>query len=136
MKFDLSKDIQVKQFDERCKFLKGKGAKVTITQNIKRTTSQNAYLHVLISLYACHFGWTKDEAKTLLKRMCGFMVYEKKGVKLLRPTSGLSIEEMISFITWIRNHSSQEGCYLPTGKEYRQEQFYYDQMIEQHRQYL
>ena len=136
MKFDLSKPVQLEQFNDRVKILKEKGAKVNITQHVKRSTSQNSYLHVIINLWAVQFGYTLAEAKTFLKRGCHFMVYEKNGIKFLAETSKLNVEVMTGCITWIRNHSSQQGYYLPSGKEYHQEKFYYDQMIDQHRQYL
>ena len=47
----------------------------------KRTSLQNAYLHVLITLFAIETGYTLNEMKVYLKRGCAFMMYEKKGDK-------------------------------------------------------
>lgn len=50
----------------------------------KRTLKLNSYLHVCINTYAIEFGYTLKEAKTYLKRICPFMVYEKNGQKFLK----------------------------------------------------
>lgn len=102
----------------------------------KRTLKLNSYLHVCITLYAIHFGYTLHESKTFLKRSCGFMVYEKKGVKYLKQTSKLDNNECSKFVEWIRNFSSQNGCYIPDAEEYKTNKFNIDKEINNHKQYL
>ena len=101
-----------------------------------RSLSQNAYLHVCITLYAINFGSTLNEAKTDLKRMCPFMVYEKNSKKYLKETHKLDSKEMTNFIDWIRNHSSQQGCYIPSANEYLLNKSGIDNEMENYRQYL
>ena len=102
----------------------------------KRSTTLNAYLHKIITLYAIYFGYTLDEAKTLLKRLCPFMIYEKNGQKFLRKTSKLNNLECSDFVSWIRNHSSKEGLYLLTPEEYKENQFSIDKEINKHKEHL
>ena len=136
MKYRLKDPFQVKQANEYYEHLKKIEADITIVRSSKRTPAQNSYLHVIINLFACHFGLTNVEAKTDLKRACPFMRYEKNGKTYLIETSKQNVELIKDFISWIRNYSSQEGCYLPSGDEYRQATFYYDQIVDTHRQYL
>ena len=102
----------------------------------KRSLSINAYLHVCITLYAIHFGYTLDEAKTLLKRLCPFMIYEKNGKKFLKQTSKMNNLECSEFVEWIRNHSAQEGCYIVDAEEYKLNKFSIDKEIDKHKTYL
>ena len=113
------------------------GKKVEIKAiNKPRSITLNAYLHVAITLYAIHFGYTLEEAKTLLKRMCSFMIYEKNGQKFLRKTSKLDNVECSEFVKWIRNHASKQGCYIPTPEEYKKNQFNIDKEISKHKEFL
>lgn len=102
----------------------------------KRTIKSNAYLHIAISLFAINFGYTLDEAKTLLKRECNFMVYEKNGIKFLRRTRDLNTTEASDFISWIRNYSGQNGFYILSSEEYKNNSYAIDKEINKHKQYL
>lgn len=104
--------------------------------NKRRSITLNAYLHVCITLYAIHFGYSLEEAKTLLKRLCPFMIYEKNGHKFLKKTSKLNNTECSDFVSWIRNHSSHNGCYIPTSEEYKTNKFSIDKEISKHKEYL
>lgn len=129
----LDKTKAVTQFE---KYL---GDEVTIELKLvrkKRTIRQNAYLHVCITLYSVHFGYTLAEGKTLLKRLCPFMKYKKNDNWFLKPTHELDTLEMTNFIDWIRNHSTQNGCYIPSADEYLENQSAIDREIEIHKQYL
>jgi hypothetical protein len=101
-----------------------------------RTIKQNSYLHVIITLYAIHFGDPLDIAKTDLKRECSFMRLEHKGKQYLKSTAKLTTKELTEFIEWIRNYSSINGCYLPTSLEYLEQKFNIDKEIEYNKQYL
>ena len=101
-----------------------------------RTIKLNSYLHVCITLYAIHFGYTLYEAKTYLKRQCAFMVYEKNNDKYLKQTSKLDNTECSKFVEWVRNFSSQNGCYIPDAEEYKKNKFTIDKEINNNKQYL
>lgn len=114
------------------------GEKLIELKEIKkvRTLRQNSYLHVIITLYAIHFGSTLEEAKTDLKRECSFMRYENNGRQYLKSTAKLDTKELTEFIEWLRNYSSLNGCYLPTSEEYLEQKFNIDRSIEYNNQYL
>ena len=113
-----------------------KGAKIELKEiRPTRSLPQNAYLHVCLSLYGIHFGYTLNEAKTDLKRNYG-LVYEKSGKKYLRSTSNLDSKELTEFIEYIRDVAGQNGCYIPTSEEYLQNKFSIDKEIEQNKNYL
>lgn len=137
MKYDLSnREEQVRAFEYFNK-LAEKQHKVEIKRLLPaRSGNQNSYVHVLFTLYGIEFGYTIEESKTMIKRNCHLMVYEKNGEKFLKSTAALDTKEMTDFIEWFRNFSSQHDCYLPSPNEYRQEQWYFDNEIDKHKQYL
>jgi len=102
----------------------------------KRSISLNSYLHVCISIYAIEYGYTLEEAKTYLKRICPFMVYEKSGQKFLKETSKMNNLECSDFVEWIRNYSAQNGLYIPEAEEYRLNKYEIDKQIDNHKNYL
>ncbi len=101
----------------------------------KRSVSQNAYLHVCISLFAVSTGYTLEEAKTLLKRNCPFMVYEKNNVKFLKNTSTMNSKELTDFIEYIRNFSARQNIFIPSSEDYLLHQFEIDKEIESQKTY-
>jgi len=101
-----------------------------------RTFRQNRYLHVIIALYAIELGYTLEEMKTILKRDCSFMIYEKAGNKFLRSSTTLDTKEMTDFIEYIRNHAGQNGLYLPSADDYRGNMEELEKTVERCRTYL
>ena len=137
MKYDLeNKDEYDKFYYDSEQMMKDKSRVELKTIREHRSLSQNAYLHVCISMYAIHFGSTLNEAKTDLKRACHFMVYEKKGKKYLKETSKMDSKQLTSFIEWIRNYASGNGCYIPSSEEYLIDKYRIDNEIERHKEYL
>ena len=136
MKLDLSKQIDLNKAKTRFEQLVEKGAKIELKEiRPTRSLPQNSYLHVCLSLYGIHFGYTLNEAKTDLKRNYG-LVYEKCGKKYLRSTANLDSKELTEFIEYIREVAGQNGCYIPTSEEYLQNKFAIDREIEQNKNYL
>ena len=137
MLLDLSNQTDVKKAENYLsKLIEGK-SKIELKKLIsKRSITLNAYLHVCITLYAIHFGYTLYEAKIYLKRSCGFMSYEKGSLLYLKQTSKLDNLECSKFVEWIRNYSSQNGCYIPDADEYKTNKFTIDKEINNHKQYL
>ena len=82
----------------------------------RRTLSQNAYLHVLFSLWGNEYGYSIDESKIVVKRALKY-IYERNGETFLRQTSGMDSKELTGFIDRFRNWSASEGFYLPTANE-------------------
>ena len=137
MKYDLSSNLELNQFNTYSNKLKESRSKIELKKiGAKRSISINSYLHVCISLFAIEFGYTLAESKTMLKRECDFMVYEKNGVKFLKETSKQSNEECSKFVEWIRNYSSEQGLYIPDAEEYKENQFSIDKEIDKHKTYL
>jgi hypothetical protein len=102
----------------------------------KRTIKQNSYMHVLFSLLAIELGYTLEETKTVLKRECPFMVYDKEGMKFLKRTRDLNTKELTDFIEWVRNYAGKIGIYLPSSEEYLIDQTSINKEISQNKQYL
>lgn len=101
-----------------------------------RTINQNSFLHVLITLFGIELGYTIEESKTILKRKCEFMRYEKNGEVFLKRTRDFDTKELSDFITWIRNYAGMHGIYLPSSDEYLRNWAEIEKQIEQHKTYL
>jgi hypothetical protein len=104
--------------------------------NRRRSINQNRYLHSLFGLFGVEYGYTIEEAKTLIKRNCPFMVYEKNGTRFLRNTRDLDSKQMTDFIDWFRNYSSMQGLYLPTSKEYLINRNHLEYLLEKNNEFL
>lgn len=137
MKYDLSNQHDLNKFKARVDKLIADKKKVEL-KAIKevRTIKQNAYVHVLFTLYGIEVGLTIEESKTLVKRNCPFGTYEKNGMRFLKRTRDMDTKEMTEFIEWFRTWSAQQGIYLPTSEEYIMQKLFIDNEIEKHKQYL
>jgi len=111
-----------------------KGKKVTVDW-IKplRSNSENRYMHgVVFSIFAIHLGWTLDEAKQYFKKT--FLSYEKDGVRFVKETKKLNVQEMEIFLECCRVHAVKEhDCYIPVPNEVTQEML---EEIYKHEKYL
>jgi hypothetical protein len=137
MLLDFANEIDVKRGENHLrKLIESKSKSEIKGISGKRTVKLNSYLHVCISLYSIHFGYTLNESKTDLKRLCSFMVYEKNGSKYLKETKKLNNDDCSKFVEWIRNFSSQNGCYIPDAEEYKTNKYTIDKEINNHKQYL
>jgi len=137
MKFDLNNTLERNKYDTYSDKLKLANSKVELKKlGGKRSISINSYLHVCISIYSIEFGYTLAESKTMLKRECGFMVYEKNNLKFLKETSKQTNEECSKFVEWIRNYASKQGLYIADADEYKQNKFAIDKEIDKHKAYL
>ena len=136
MKYNLKHQIDLNKAMTRFEALAEKGAKIELKEiRPTRSLPQNAYLHVCLSLYGIHFGYTLNESKTDLKRNYG-LVYEKGGKKYLRSTANLDSKELTDFIEYIRDVAGANGCYIPDAEYYLQHKFAFDREIEQNKNYL
>jgi len=137
MKLDLSKLYDKSKAEARFKVLLDKGAKIELKEVRKvRTLNQNACLHVCISLFAIEFGYTLDEGKTLLKRECDFMRYEKNGMQFLKRTRDMDTKELAEFLTWLINYAGVQGLHIPSSEQYLMHKFEIDREIELNKMHL
>ena len=137
MKYNLNIEHDRISAQNRLNKFKVDGSMIELKKiNPSRSIQSNKYLHVCLSLYAIEFGYTLDEAKTDLKRLCPFMVYEKKGKKFIRHTSQMDSLGITDFIEWVRNYSAVNGLYIPSPSEYMEGMIYIDNLINSHKEYL
>ncbi|KKN74615.1 hypothetical protein LCGC14_0388170 [marine sediment metagenome] len=132
MKYDFSKGTypQQKAQEYLSKLIKD-GSKASLTKiHPKRSVSQNSYLHVLFSLWGKENGWYLEEAKLVVKRELGY-TYTKRNQEFADKTSKMDTAELTKFIDKFRIWSFADGCYLPTADEYKEEQIYFDNQINQ-----
>lgn len=85
---------------------------------VKRTHSQNAYLHLILGAFANHFGYTLEEAKQLYKEVnADIYKYEKKQRTFWRSSADISKEDMAKSIDRFRLRSEENGYPLPLATD-------------------
>ena len=137
MRYDLKNPLEQRKAMQQLDYLTSNGAVVELTEKRKkRSIPQNSYLHVVITLFAIEVGYTLDEAKTVLKRECSFMVYDKEGMKFLKRTRDLNTKELTDFIEWIREYAGKIGIYIPTSEDYLINQIEIDKEISKNKKYI
>lgn len=128
MKYNLSIKDDINKVKLYINDLVKKGSKIEVKElREKRTISQNAYLHVCLTIFALETGYTLEEIKVVLKRDYG-LYYEKNGKKFLKSTSKMDTKEMTDFIEYIRTKAGIEGIYIPDADEYKCNWVYFDNL--------
>jgi len=102
----------------------------------KRTVSQNSYLHVVISIFSIEVGYSLYEAKTVLKRECSFMRYEKEDHVFLKRTRDLNTTELAEFLEFIIQFAAKMFITIPSSEEYISNQIDIDRHISHNKTYL
>lgn len=144
MIFNLSSEYEKERYKEYVNKLYKEGGVVEVKKkHPPRSLSQNNYLHLILSYFACEYGCSVDEAKLdYYKRTCNRETFEitktnrrGKEIKVMRSSSDLTTEEMSLSIDRFRNWSAANGIYLPGPGE---EQFllFIKQEIERNKEYL
>ncbi len=83
-----------------------------------RSLSQNNYLHLIISAFGLHFGYTLQEAKLIYKEINkDIYEYEKKKRKFYRSSADLTKEEMAKTIDKFMEKSAEAGYPLPIATD-------------------
>jgi len=128
MIFNLANPYEVAKYDALINRLRMKQAVVEVKEKKKgRTLRQNAYLHVLISYFACEYGCSVEEAKLIYyKQTCNKDLYVRKKlnkfgreVEYTRSSRELDTGEMTTSIERFRHWSSAiASIYLPSPQEH------------------
>lgn len=118
MRYSLDDPKQVEQAREYLNQLIRLGTIAEVKRvNQHRSLPQNAYLHLLITAYAMHFGWNMEEAKSEYKRInASTYLYEKNGKKFVRSSADLDKDEMAKTIDKFMRVSAENGCPLPLAE--------------------
>lgn len=145
MLFNLANPHEVSKYDALVSKLRMKQAVVEIKEKKKnRSLRQNAFLHVLISYFACEYGCSAEEAKLeYYKKTCNKDLYVRKvvnkygrEVERTRSSRELDTGEMTTSIERFRNWSSAvAGIYLPSPQEHDYI-LHCQQVIEQNKEFI
>lgn len=143
--YNLGNPYEVTKFQERVAQAIEKGYVVTLARKCpQRSSSQNAYLHVLLGYFGSEYGLSIEEVKIeIYKKICNpdlfyIEVINKRGrtVKRLRSSAELTTAEMTTSIERFRNWSSYHaGIYLPAPNE-AENLLWCEQQIELNKEYL
>jgi hypothetical protein len=119
MKYNLSIAADAQKAREYLDNLATKQAMVEIKKvSPKRTISQNSYLHLIISAFGAHFGYSASESKLIYKELNkDIYAYNKKGRTFYRSSADLTKEEMAKSIDTFREASDNAGYPLPLATD-------------------
>ena len=122
MRYNLSIQQNALAAKEKLQHLIKKGAKIELTEKRgRRTLSQNAYLHLILSWWGLSHGYTLEESKQYFKDLNrNYYYYEKKGKTFIKSTSGVNTKELTIHIEQFRDWSAENGLYIPAPNEQHQ----------------
>jgi hypothetical protein len=85
---------------------------------LNRTLSQNSSLHLIISAFGSHFGYTLEESKQIYKEInATIYAYTKNNRTFYRSSADLTKEEMMHSIDKFREKSAEAGYPLPLATD-------------------
>ncbi len=145
MIFNLDNEYERSQFKEyvNTQFKKG-GIVEVVRKNPKRSLAQNAYLHLILGLYASEFGYTLEDVKyDIFKREVNPDIFRRvrknrrgEDVEYMRSSTDLDKAEMTMAIEKFRNYSSAvAGLYIPAPDEH-QALIYAQQQVEKYKEFI
>ena len=127
MVYDLSKTYDREKFKRRVNMLYKRHVIVDLSvSRPKRTTTQNAYLHLLLGMFAMETGNTLEFVKQeYFKRLVNPDLFVEHRhdryageIEVLRSSRDLNTEEMSTAVERFRNWSASEAdIYLPAPNE-------------------
>lgn len=128
MIFNLANPYEVAKFQQAVsRFLEKKLVVEVKEKKGVRSLKQNAYLHVILSYFACEYGCSVDDAKyNYYKMTCNQDLYKEKitnkygkEIERTRSSKDLDTMEMTTSIERFRNWSaSVASIYLPSPQEH------------------
>lgn len=122
MIYDLSNEFEREKFALYSSKLIEQGATVEIKKKMhRRTTSQNAYLHLILGAFALETGYTLEEVKFRLFKVevnAAIFVRDGKFGQRVRSSAEIDTAEMTTAIDRFRNWASSNGVYLPAPNEH------------------
>lgn len=128
MLYDLSNPLQCESFKVKSEALAKKGVIVELTEKkLQRTSSQNKYLHSILTYFGLEVGETAEYVKKqYFKILCNKDIFIREmedkylgKIKILRSSADLDTLEMSTAIERFRNWASGEGVYIPSPDEHR-----------------
>lgn len=119
MKYNFQHHYEVERARDYLNQLIEKKALAEITKvSPRRSLNQNSYLHLLISAFGAHFGYTLAEAKQIYKELSPDVYnYEKRGRTFYRSSAELTKSEMARSIDRFREKSAEAGYPLPDASQ-------------------
>lgn len=145
MIFNLANPHEVDKYNSLTDKLRMKQAIVEVKEKKKnRTLRQNAYLHVIISYFACEYGCSVEDAKykyykiTCNKDLYVYKTVNKQGKEVIRTRSSKELDtaQMTLSIDRFRNWSAAVAeIYLPSPQEY-DFIIHCQQVIEQNKEFI
>lgn len=127
MIYNLKNKIELQKFEERNLTLIKRGAVVDLTEKKpQRTLPQNKYLHLILTYFAIHHGYTLEETKDdFFKIKCNRDLFvitkdnkEIGNYKTLRSSADLNTEELRIAIDRFKNYSAASGLLLPNSEDW------------------
>lgn len=115
MKYDLASPHELESAFDYLTKLSAKEAEVEVKRvQPGRSLNQNNFLHLILTAFGMHFGYTLEEAKQVYKQLNkDIYEYKRKGRVFYRSSADLNKEEMAQTIDRFMQASAEQGCELP-----------------------
>ena len=125
MIYNLANELDKRRFQTRAQSLAERGRVVELAEKTSRTTSQNAYLHLIVGVVAMETGNTLAYTKEMyFKKLVNsdiFCVMKDDPimgrVHVLRSTADLTIEETATAIDRFKRWAAENGIYIPEPED-------------------
>lgn len=121
MIYSLDKEHEKQQAITRFHFLIAKGKRIELkVKHPRRSINQNSYLHLILSAFGSHFGYSLEEVKQyIFKEQVNSEIFNNgdKGslitIQEWRSTADLDTKELTTAIERFLNYSAKNGYRLP-----------------------
>jgi hypothetical protein len=146
MLLDLNNPFERNKAEMKLKMLIEKKAKIELTEKKpNRTVKQNSYLHAVLTIFAIEYGEKLEYVKQIIfKQLVNPVIFKTEYVNQKsgeiredwKSTKDLTTAELSTAIERFRNFASENGIYIMSAEEYRDNYFYFKQLEEQNQVYL
>ena len=125
MIYNLANELDKRRFQTRAQSLADRGRVVELVEKTSRTTSQNAYLHLIVGVVAMETGNTIEDTKRwYFKEICNPQIFcvqhtDRMGntFHALRSTADLTKEETSTAIDRFKRWAAENGIYIPDPED-------------------
>jgi len=146
MLLDLNNPFERNKAETMLKTMIDKKAKIELTEKKdNRTIKQNSYLHAVLTIFAIEYGDKLEYVKQVMfKQLINPEIFKTEYINKKtgevredwKSTKDLTTEELSKAIERFRNFASEQGIYIMSADEFKDNYFYFKQLEEQNKIYL
>ena len=146
MLLDLNNPFERNKAETMLKTMIEKKAKIELSEKKdNRTIKQNSYLHAVLTIFAIEYGDKLEYVKQIMfKQLINPEIFKAEYINKKtgevredwKSTKDLTTDELSKAIERFRNFASEQGIYIMSADEFKDNYFYFKQLEEQNKIYL